>query len=189
MKMTNKFLVLLTLVAALIPTITVDAAAPPFFRVYLTSAQLIQPPASPTGPIYFKVKFNAVSRDETGWFDTTTNSFNPQASGTLSCSWQVWDQAGVFNSQGYGITAKLIGADSLGNDKSDGSISQDTAAIGTLGSYANTAQSQSSAIVHVDAGDKWAIWNYVMSTSPPTAQVTIDPNPAHTYLFCMFYAS
>jgi hypothetical protein len=62
------------------------------------------------------------------------------------------------------------------------------AAVGTLGSYPNTAQSQFSMYIRVDAGDNWKISNYVESTSPPTGTVTIDSNPAHTSWSCMFYA-
>ncbi|CCE08437.1 exported hypothetical protein [Bradyrhizobium sp. STM 3843] len=162
-----------------------DGAAPPAFRAYLTAAQVFTPP---TPLNYTQVLFNAVAWDTTGWFDTVNHVWKPQASGTALCTWQVWDQAGVYNSQSYGITAKLIGTDYLGNNKSYGGVSEDIAAIGTLGSYPNTAQSQLTALVHVDAGDTWKVSNYVQSASPPTGTVTIDPNPAHTMWSCMFFA-
>jgi hypothetical protein len=155
----------------------------PSFRAYLSAAQVFVPP-SPLN--YVQVKFDRVSRDTTGWFDTANRAWKPQASGLLLASFQVWDQAGVFNGQGNGITAKLIGSDINGNNKTESGISQDAAAIGMIGSYANTAQSQYTAIVHVDAGDSWRVWNYVQSTGPG-ASITIDPNPAHTSWFGLFF--
>lgn len=159
-----------------------DAAAPPHFRAYLSAPQTITP-GSP--PFYVQVAWDRVAYDSTGWFDTTTGTWKPQASGTALCTWQVWDQAGVYNSQGYGLTAKLIGADYLGNNKSLGGISQDMAAVGTLGSYANTGQSALSNYISVDAGDVWKVSNYVKAAS---TTVTIDSNPAHTMWSCMFFA-
>jgi hypothetical protein len=162
-----------------------DAAAPPMFRAYLNANQVFIPP----DPLnYTLVNFDRVEIDQTGWFNISTHMWNPQASGTALCTWEVWDQAGVYNAQGYGITAKLIGTDNLGNNKALGGVSQDMAAVGTLGSYPNTAQSQFSMYIRVDAGDNWKISNYVESTSPPTGTVTIDSNPAHTSWSCMFYA-
>jgi hypothetical protein len=155
----------------------------PSFRAYLSAAQTFTPP-SPLN--YVQVNWNAVSRDTTGWFDTTNHVWKPLASGLLLASWQVWDQAGVYNAQGYGMTAKLIGTDSLGSNKTEGGISQDMAAIGTLGSYPNTGQNQFTAIVHVDSGDSWKISNYVQASASP-GTVTIDPNPAHTSWFGLFF--
>jgi hypothetical protein len=170
-----------------------SATPPKLFSAYLPSAQIFTPP-SPLN--YTTIHFTGVAIDQTGWFDAASGTWWPQAPGTAWCSWQVWDQAGTTNVRGSGVTAKMIGTYTVGGGNVFlGGKSQDKAAIGDIGSYPNTANSVASAAFRVDVGQYWRIDNYVMADpsapiQPPAVagQITVDPNPAHTWWQCMFFA-
>lgn len=168
-------------------------SSPAMFRAYLSAPHFYTPP-SPLN--YIDVPWDRVAIDETGWFDTATGLWKPLAAGKLLCFWQVWDQAGAYKSQGNGVVAKLIGADSTGADKSLGGVSEDTAGIGFIGAYAYTSNALGHAVVRVASGDSWKVSNYCQASTDPATpldsgqtlgQVAIDPNPAHTFWEAMFF--
>lgn len=170
------------------------------FRVYRKTPQTYVPPRAADGSLlYNDVAWDGVMYDTTGWFDKAAGLWKPIEPslpmgtylGTAIMMWQVWDQAGVYNAQGYGITAKLIGTSYLGANKNINGISQDMAAIGTIGAYPNTASNNLAMIVDVNNGDSWRVSNYAQE-APPVAPatvgtITIDSNPAHCAWACLFF--
>ena len=121
-----------------------------------------------------------IETDTTGGFDTATGMWTAPSDGEFITGWQVWNQAGVGN--GGGVTAKCI-------KNAGGPL--DTAAIGSLGFFPNTAAMAGTMRYRVAAGDVFKIGNYCWpmpvvppATTPP--QINIDARSEHTYWWGSF---
>lgn len=148
----------------------------PGFRVGKdgVNGQIYLPP-NPTA--YVDVTWpTIIEADTTGGFDTSTGKWTAPAAGAFITGWQIWNQAGVGS--GGGVVSKLI---------KNGGGALDTAAIGSLGFYANTSPQVGTMRYRVAKGDVFKIANYCWPVNF-TAPINIDPRSEHTYWWGSFMA-
>jgi hypothetical protein len=115
-----------------------------------------------------------IETDTTGGFNILTGKWTAPAAGVFITGWQVWNQYGV--GYGGGVTAKCI-------KNAGGAL--DTAAIASLGFYANTANQCGTMRYRVVEGDVFKIANYCVPINLSTP-INIDARSEHTYWWGSF---